>query len=109
MAIAVHISPQKMSRDDYERVIKDLEDSGDGDPDGRAFHACGVPILEQKHLTWASILSGRAHSRPLSAHGPGVRLAGPARAQRHLQGGGDPDPAARGRGPSPPGRPAEAA
>jgi hypothetical protein len=39
MAVAVHISPQKMSRDDYERVIKDLEDSGDGDPDGRAFHA----------------------------------------------------------------------
>lgn len=42
MAVAVHISPQKMSRDDYERVIKDLEDSDDGDPDGRAFHACAA-------------------------------------------------------------------
>ena len=61
-----------------------------------------------KHLTWASILGTRAHSRPLSAHGPGVRLAGAARAQRHLQGCGDPGPAARGRGPAPPGRPPEA-
>ena len=26
-----------------------------------------------KHLTWPSILGARAHSRPLSVHGPGVR------------------------------------
>jgi hypothetical protein len=38
-----------------------------------------------EHLTWAPILSGRAYSRPLSAHGPGVRLASAARAQRHFQ------------------------
>ena len=39
MAVAVHITPRNMSREDYERVIKELEDSGVGEPDGRAFHA----------------------------------------------------------------------
>ena len=39
-----------------------------------------------KHLTWASILGGRAHSPPLSAHDPVVRLGGAAGPQRHLQG-----------------------
>ena len=39
-----------------------------------------------EHLTWASILGGRAHSPPLSAHDPVVRLGGAARPQRHLQG-----------------------
>jgi quinol monooxygenase YgiN len=39
VAVAVHICPTKMSRDEYERVIKDLEDSGVGEPEGRSFHA----------------------------------------------------------------------
>ena len=39
MAVAVHICPTQMSKADYERVIKDLEDSGVGEPDGRSFHA----------------------------------------------------------------------
>jgi quinol monooxygenase YgiN len=37
--VAVHICPTKMSRDEYERVIKDLEDSGVREPKGRSFHA----------------------------------------------------------------------
>jgi hypothetical protein len=39
MPVAIRITPRQMSRDDYERVIKDLEDSGCGEPDGRTFHA----------------------------------------------------------------------
>jgi hypothetical protein len=39
-----------------------------------------------EHLTWASILGVRAHSPPLPAHDPIVRLGGAARPQRHLQG-----------------------
>jgi hypothetical protein len=37
MPIAVHICPQKMSKDDYERMIGDLEASGV--PEGRLYHA----------------------------------------------------------------------
>ena len=37
--IAVRISPKKMSREDYERVIADLERPGEGAPEGRSFHA----------------------------------------------------------------------
>ncbi len=39
MAVAVHISPQHMTREDYERVIAELRGSGDDDPDGRRLHA----------------------------------------------------------------------
>ena len=39
-----------------------------------------------EHLTWASILGGRAYSPPLPAHDPVVRLGGASRPQRHLQG-----------------------
>lgn len=39
MAVAVHICPDHMSKAEYERVIKDLEDSGVGEPEGRTFHA----------------------------------------------------------------------
>ncbi|MBV8987838.1 MAG: hypothetical protein JO372_04670 [Solirubrobacterales bacterium] len=39
MAVAVHIIPEQMSRQDYEQVIRQLESSGAGDPEGRKFHA----------------------------------------------------------------------
>jgi quinol monooxygenase YgiN len=39
MSVAVHITCGHMSKDDYERVIKELEASGASDPDGRQFHA----------------------------------------------------------------------
>ena len=61
-----------------------------------------------EHLTWASTLGARALSPRLSAHGPVVRLAGAARAERHLEGRGDSGVAARGCGPAPSGRPPEA-
>jgi putative transposase len=42
-----------------------------------------------EHLTWASTLGARALPPRLPAHGPVVRLAGAARAQRHIQRRGD--------------------
>jgi quinol monooxygenase YgiN len=39
MPVAVRISCQHMTREDYDRVIKDLEASGCGEPEGRSFHA----------------------------------------------------------------------
>jgi hypothetical protein len=38
-----------------------------------------------EHLTWASILGGRAYSPSLRAYDPVVRLGGAARPQRHRQ------------------------
>ena len=60
-------------------------------------------------LTWASILGARALSPRLSAHGQVVRLAGAARAERHLEGRGDLGAAAPGCGPAPSSRPPEPA
>ena len=39
MAIAVRIAPKNMTRDDYEKLIGELEGSGSGEPEGRLFHA----------------------------------------------------------------------
>ena len=36
MAVAVHISPNQMTKEDYERVIAEL---GGSEPEGRRFHA----------------------------------------------------------------------
>jgi quinol monooxygenase YgiN len=38
MPVAVHISPKRMSKDDYQRVLGDLTASG-AEPDGRLYHA----------------------------------------------------------------------
>src|SRR5450631_3639879 len=61
-----------------------------------------------EHLTWAFTLGTCALSPRLSAHGPGVRLGSAPRAQRHLEGRGDPGGAARGCGPASPGHRPEA-
>lgn len=39
MPVAVHISPQKMTKEDYDREIAELKASGAGEPEGRLFHA----------------------------------------------------------------------
>jgi quinol monooxygenase YgiN len=39
MTVAVHITPDKMTREDYEKVIGELEASGCGEPQGRILHA----------------------------------------------------------------------
>jgi quinol monooxygenase YgiN len=37
--IAVRITPSNMTRDDYETIMKQLQETGSGDPEGRTFHA----------------------------------------------------------------------
>jgi hypothetical protein len=39
MPIAVHIAPGKMSKDDYARIMGELESTGAGAPEGRLYHA----------------------------------------------------------------------
>jgi hypothetical protein len=39
VAIAVRIAPKNMTRDDYEKLIGELEGSGSAEPEGRLFHA----------------------------------------------------------------------
>lgn len=39
MPVAVCITPAHMPKDDYERVIGELEASGLGELDGRLYHA----------------------------------------------------------------------
>ena len=39
MPVAVHICPTQMSKDDYERLIGELEASGAAEPEGRLYHA----------------------------------------------------------------------
>jgi quinol monooxygenase YgiN len=39
MPVAVRITPKQLSRDDYEKLIDELEATGAGEPDGRQFHA----------------------------------------------------------------------
>jgi quinol monooxygenase YgiN len=39
MAVAVRICPDKMSKEDYEQVVDDLEASGLSEPQGRLYHA----------------------------------------------------------------------
>ena len=39
MSVAVHITPQHMSKADYEQLISELKDDGMNDPEGRTFHA----------------------------------------------------------------------
>jgi hypothetical protein len=48
MAVAFLSTPASMSAEQYDRVTKQLEASGAGDPPGRRFHACFGPA---DHLT----------------------------------------------------------
>ena len=48
MAVAFLSTPASMSAEQYDRVSKQLDASGAGDPPGRRFHACFGPA---DHLT----------------------------------------------------------
>jgi quinol monooxygenase YgiN len=39
MPVAVHITPQHMSKEDYERIIAELRAAGVAEPEGRLYHA----------------------------------------------------------------------
>jgi hypothetical protein len=74
MAVAVRISPNHMSKDDYERVIHDLESSGAGAPDGRSFHAAYGDDEVHMFEVWDSEEQFDAHRERLFAtlQGAGV-------------------------------------
>ncbi len=59
--IAVHITPTNMSREDYERIMKQLEQSGAGEPDGRVFHASYGEDEVHMFDVWDSHESFQAH------------------------------------------------
>ncbi len=67
MAVTVHICPTKMSRDDYDRVIKELEASGSSDPPGRVFHAGYGNDEVQMFEVWESPEHFEAHRDSLFA------------------------------------------
>jgi quinol monooxygenase YgiN len=54
MPVVVKIAPKNMSKDDYEKVMKELEDSGCGSPEGRLSHASSGDDELQMHETWES-------------------------------------------------------
>jgi quinol monooxygenase YgiN len=65
--VAVHITPKQMSKSDYDRVIKELEASGSGDPDGRVFHAAYGDDDVHMFEVWRSPEDFEAHRDRLFA------------------------------------------
>ena len=90
MAVAVHICPDQMTRAEYHRVIKDLEDSGVGEPEGRTFHAAYGGNEVCMFEVWDSAEHFEAHRDRLLAtlHGVGV---GAGTVQIHPLHSGHPD------------------
>jgi quinol monooxygenase YgiN len=75
MPVAVHICPDHMSKQDYERVIAELKSSGADQPEGRRFHAAygdrdNVCMFE----VWDSREHFEAHRDDLFATLQGVGL-----------------------------------
>ena len=90
MAVAVHICPDKMSKAEYERVIKDLEDSGVGEPEGRTFHAAYGGNEVCMFEVWDSAEHFEAHRDRLLATLQGVGV-GAGTVQIHPLHSGHPD------------------
>jgi hypothetical protein len=67
MPVAVHITCPHMTKDDYEKVIQDLKDSGCSDPDGRISHtAYGEGDMHMLEV-WSSEDDFNAHRDRLFA------------------------------------------
>jgi quinol monooxygenase YgiN len=67
MPVAVHITPEHMSREDYEHMIKDLKASGAGDPKGRVSHTAYGEDNVQMLEIWESRDDFEAHRDRLFA------------------------------------------
>ena len=52
MPVTVRIVPQKMSKADYEKVIRELEQRGAGEPDGRLSHSVYGDDTVHVEETW---------------------------------------------------------
>ena len=55
MAIGVYFHPQEMKSEQYDRVVKKLEEAGAGSPPGRMFH-CSFEVAGALHVfdVWES-------------------------------------------------------
>jgi quinol monooxygenase YgiN len=67
MPVAVRICPDQMSRDEYDHVIKDLEDAGYGEPEGRQLHAAYGHDHVHMFEIWDSPEQFEAHQRQFLA------------------------------------------
>ncbi len=74
MPVAVHICPINMSKDDYQKVIGDLEKSGAGEPEGRLYHAAYGEDDVQMFEVWRSEEDFDAHRDRLFVTLQGVGL-----------------------------------
>jgi len=54
MPIAVHISPKQCTREDYERIMHELQQDGHGSPDGRISHTSFGDDDVEMFETWES-------------------------------------------------------
>jgi hypothetical protein len=72
MPVAVHITPHNMSREDYDRVIAELDASGAGEPEGRLFHAAYGDDEVHMFEVWDSPENFDAHRSALRGD-PGRR------------------------------------
>jgi quinol monooxygenase YgiN len=76
MPVAVTISCERMSKDDYERVISDLEASGLSEPEGRLYHAAYGGDQVQMFEVWRSQEDFDAHRDSMVAVLQGAGLGG---------------------------------
>jgi quinol monooxygenase YgiN len=67
MPVAVHISPQHMSKADYERLIAELKASGADQPQGRLVHAAYGDDEVRMFELWESAEHFNAHRDDLFA------------------------------------------
>jgi hypothetical protein len=73
LAVAVHISPNQMTKEDYERVIADL---GGSEPEGRRFHAAYGDDELQIFEVWDSPEQFQDYKETLFEHLQSVGLGG---------------------------------
>jgi len=59
--VAVRISPKQMSREDYDRMIHELEASGLSEPEGRLYHAAYGEDQVEMFEVWRSREEFEAH------------------------------------------------
>ncbi|MGA9857020.1 MAG: hypothetical protein WBQ18_04105 [Solirubrobacteraceae bacterium] len=90
MPVAVHISPQHMTKQDYEAMISDLEAAGMSEPEGRLFHAAYGDDDVHMFEVWESPEQFKAHREQTLATLQASTL-GPTRVEMHQVHSSHPD------------------